>query len=141
MTAVGNGNYDIIPGIYIELGADELLLKGDTLEGIKEIKRIYKSERFQNPYILDDKIQISALNEDLHNNWWVPAIGAENLVYNGTGVRVAIIDTGIFNHPGLNVVENQNFVTDESPSNYDDDVGHGSHVAGIVGGDGSGSDG
>ncbi|MFX1477478.1 MAG: S8 family serine peptidase [Promethearchaeota archaeon] len=135
------GNYDIISGIYIKVRADELLLKGRTLEGIKEIKKIYKSERFENPYILDDTPQISALNKDLYDNWWVHAIGADNLVYDGTGVRVAIVDTGIFNHPELNIVENRNFVTDESPSNYDDGVGHGTHVAGIVGGDGSGSDG
>ncbi|MFX0028599.1 MAG: S8 family serine peptidase, partial [Candidatus Hermodarchaeota archaeon] len=54
---------------------------------------------------------------------------------------VAVIDTGIYDHPALNIVDNQNFVTDESSLNYNDDVGHGTHVAGIIGGDGTGSDG
>ncbi|KKM77580.1 hypothetical protein LCGC14_1368600, partial [marine sediment metagenome] len=40
-----------------------------------------------------------------------------------------------------NIVANHNFVSNESDTNYNDDVGHGTHVAGIVGGDGSGSQG
>ncbi|MCL6583720.1 MAG: S8 family serine peptidase [bacterium] len=47
-------------------------------------------------------------------------------------VDVAIIDTGIdLSHPDLNVVQNVSFVPRASSGN--DDNGHGSHVAGIVG--------
>ncbi|MFX0080900.1 MAG: S8 family serine peptidase [Candidatus Hodarchaeota archaeon] len=134
-------HYDIISGTYLKLNPLELLSKENSLMKIADIKKIYKSEILENPYILDNSVQLSALNDDDYPNWWLPAIGAESLAYDGSGVRVAVIDTGIYNHPSLNVVANQNFVHDEDPSNYDDDVGHGTHVAGIIGGDGTGSDG
>jgi subtilisin len=57
-------------------------------------------------------------------------------------VDVAIIDTGIdVNHPDLNVVGGKHFYTitsgkrrgsSSSDNNYDDDAGHGTHVAGTV---------
>ncbi|MHA1931927.1 MAG: S8 family serine peptidase [Promethearchaeota archaeon] len=134
-------NYDIIAGTYIKLSPVELLLKQDILEGISKIKKIYKSEMFESPYIIDDSLQLNALNIDTYPNWWLNAVGAESLLFDGSGVKVAVIDTGIYDHPALNIIENQNFVTDENASKYNDDVGHGTHVAGIIGGDGAGSDG
>jgi len=134
-------HYDIIPGTYIKLNPIDLLLKESNLEEIKDIKRIYKSKTFESPYIIEDDVQLSALNDDLYLNWWLSTIGAENLAYNGSGVRVAVIDTGIYEHPALNIVANRNFVSDEVSSNYGDDVGHGTHVGGIIAGDGTGSDG
>jgi len=48
-----------------------------------------------------------------------------------TDVDIAIIDSGIdLDHRDLNVVENVSFVP--GFSNGDDDVGHGTHVAGII---------
>jgi len=134
-------NYDLIPGTYIEVNPYELLSKESILEGISDIKRIYKSKIFESPYILEDSLQLNAMDEDSYVNWWVEAVGAEGLPYDGSGVKVAVIDTGIYAHPGLNIEANRNFVFNESASNYNDDVGHGTHVAGIVGGDGSGSQG
>lgn len=62
----------------------------------------------------------------------------------GTGMRVAIIDTGIdYNHPDLGgpgfpnkrVIDGYNFVSDtDDPW---DDMGHGTHIAGIVGASGT----
>jgi len=51
----------------------------------------------------------------------------------GTGVKVAILDTGIdFNHSDLKsgVIKVQDITTDRNPL---DRVGHGTHVAGIIG--------
>ena len=134
-------NYDIIPATYLKVNAFELMEKEVILNNFKAIKTIYKSEIYKNPYIIDDSLQLSTLNKDSYPNWWVSAIGADNLLYDGTGVRVAVIDTGMYDHPSLNIVANRNFVTDESSSNYNDDVGHGTHVGGIIGGDGTGSQG
>jgi len=75
--------------------------------------------------------------------WGVDRIDAE-VVHaagnKGTGVKVAIIDTGIDkDHPDLqaNIEGGVNFVSepwfaDPDPDAWDDDNGHGSHVAGTV---------
>jgi subtilisin family serine protease len=65
--------------------------------------------------------------------WGVSKIGANQVwtTTTGSGVKVAILDTGIdLTHPDLHVHGGYNFV---SPgASYDDDNGHGSHCAGIV---------
>jgi subtilisin len=53
----------------------------------------------------------------------------------GAGVRVAILDTGIdTNHPDLskNIKGGYNAITGQDPWNYQDDNGHGTHMAGII---------
>ncbi|OGO22967.1 MAG: hypothetical protein A2Z28_04635 [Chloroflexi bacterium RBG_16_51_9] len=66
--------------------------------------------------------------------WGVDRIDAE-LVHptnNGTGIKVAVLDTGIdFSHPDLVVAGNVTFVA--GTSNGNDDNGHGTLVAGIIG--------
>lgn len=130
-------NYDIIPGVYLKIDYNQLIKNEDEIQGITAIKKIYKSKIYQLPYNTDDNLQLSALNKDDYSNWWLTAIGAENLTYDGSGVRVAIIDTGIYNHPDLTIINSSNFVSDEFTE--DDVMGHGTHVAGIVGSDGGGS--
>jgi len=74
----------------------------------------------------------------------VNAQAALNSGLDGTGVGVAVIDSGIFPHPDLlsrtgqsRVVYRQSFIGGVQP----DDFGHGTHVAGIVGGTGASSNG
>lgn len=58
----------------------------------------------------------------------------------GKGVTVAVIDTGVYPHPDLDgrLVGFKDFVNGkDGVQNAYDDNGHGSHCAGLVGGDGS----
>ncbi|MFX0074128.1 MAG: S8 family serine peptidase [Candidatus Hermodarchaeota archaeon] len=134
-------NYDIIPGVYLKCDPNELFAKKAILEEISILKKVFKSNSYESPYYLGQLPESSALSSNNYPNWWLPAIGAENLAYDGTGVSVAVLDTGIYEHPDLNIVANQNFVSDELPSEIYDYYGHGTHVAGIIGGSGISSSG
>ncbi|MFW9999255.1 MAG: S8 family serine peptidase [Candidatus Hermodarchaeota archaeon] len=132
-------NYDFIPGIHLNVNPDQLIEKANIIELNIAITKIYKSRVYPLPYIDNNDLQPSALDEADFSNWWLSAIGAENLSYNGTGVKVAVIDTGIYPHPDLNIINNSNFVSDELESEFNDNFGHGTHIAGIIGGNGGGS--
>jgi subtilisin len=56
----------------------------------------------------------------------------------GRGVTVGVIDTGIGPHHALNVSGGANTVTGEDPNDWSDSDVHGTHVAGIVAGQGQG---
>lgn len=69
-----------------------------------------------------------------------PVAWSRNL--NGSGIGVAVIDSGIVYTPDLdghNIVYAQNFVA--GSTNVDDQFGHGTHVAGIIAGTGMKSSG
>ena len=99
----------------------------------------------KNPNITNVELDsiVYALDTELDNSWGVKRIGA-GLVHdsynNGDRIKIAIIDTGIDeDHPDLdnNIMGGENFVSKPSwrtpdPNKWDDDNGHGTHVAGII---------
>jgi subtilisin family serine protease len=65
----------------------------------------------------------------------VPNVHEENPGLKGAGVMVAILDTGIdMNHPDLSksLKGGYNALAGQDPRNYQDDNGHGTHMAGII---------
>ena len=65
----------------------------------------------------------------------VPEVHADEPGVKGAGVTVAILDTGIdITHPDLskNIKGGYNALAGQDPQNYQDDNGHGTHMAGII---------
>jgi serine protease AprX len=100
--------------------------------------------------------------EELARFWWVkkiwhdapvaidlnsavPAVGgltAQKMGLTGKGVVIAVLDTGIHPHPDLTLPENRivtwHDLVNQRTNPYDDN-GHGTHVAGIIAGNGRSS--
>lgn len=59
-----------------------------------------------------------------------------NSSYKGSGVVIAVLDTGCYNHPDLQgqIIGGRNFTSDYNgdPTNYSDNNFHGTHVAGTI---------
>jgi len=96
-----------------------------------------------NVTIIEPDIEVYAVDTELDNSWGVKHIGAGTVHNNGnkgTGIKVAIIDSGIYyTHPDLNAnyKGGKDFVNND---NYPmDDNGHGTHCAGIVAAEDNGS--
>src|SRR5258708_9609358 len=71
-------------------------------------------------------------------------MAAAQFAMDGTGVGVAVIDSGVSDHPDLHnaagasrVVYNESFVAGDSTTA--DGYGHGTHVAGLIAGNGTSS--
>jgi len=131
-----NENYDIIHGTFLKVNPLELIEKKSLISQESGISKISKSIEYDLPYIIDKNLGVKNLDVGSFPNWWIPAIGANNLPYNGSGVKVAILDTGISSHPDLNIINRTVIVPGDR-----DLFGHGTHAAGIVGSSGGSSGG
>jgi len=132
-------NFDIVSAVYCEINVIELMQRESDITQYFEILSINQPQQLSQPVIMNDKLELSNLNENNYPNWWISAIGADDLEYDGSGVTVAVLDSGVYNHPDLNLVNADSFVDDETSSS--DYNGHGTHVAGIIGSNGASSGG
>ena len=109
--------YRIIPAMSARLS-------NEAIEALKKNKNI--------AYVQPD-YKVYALGETLP--WGIDRIDAENVhLYNkGTGIKVAVIDTGIdYTHPDLDTNYKGGFDFVNNDTDPRDDAGHGTHCAGIV---------
>ena len=92
-------------------------------------------------YITPDRpVSLTTTNEDYETAIQAD-VAAAQFAFDGTGVGVAIIDSGVADHADMHdasgasrVVYSQSFVAGDTTAS--DQFGHGTHVAGLVGGTG-----
>ncbi|RZT21532.1 S8 family peptidase [Fictibacillus sp. BK138] len=82
-------------------------------------KKVEAEEQYISPYLQELNFpQIQSLQS--------------NSFYSGKGIKVGVLDTGIdIDHPDLKIAGGVSFVPETA--SYDDQNGHGTHVAGIIG--------
>ena len=138
------------PGVDARAFADDLRGRG------REVLRVYSSAltgvSFAGAPLADDP-RIAFIEPDriVHTAAQELSTGIDRIdadenatasidgLYDPMDVDVAVLDTGIdVDHPDLNVIGGRHFwswlgLIPFEDSNYDDDNGHGTHVAGIVG--------
>src|SRR5437588_1002158 len=130
ITALGGtitNQYSSLPAVSARLPNAVVLLVSDLLNIV---------------FMTPDRVVAASLD---YSAAAVNASVAQQYGLDGSGIGVAIIDSGIYEHPdlakssrlGSRVVYHQSFV---SKTNQDD-FGHGTHVAGIVAGSGKSSSG
>ncbi|WP_229672781.1 S8 family peptidase [Pullulanibacillus camelliae] len=80
----------------------------------------------------DDEVSLAGQTEDEGIAQMLPQ--RSNYPLTGKGVRVAVIDTGVDkSHPDLHIAGGTNILNSSDPSDYQDDNGHGTEVAGVIG--------
>jgi len=94
-------------------------------------------QRLPGVAFIEEDQQVFAVDAELEDSWGVERIGAGTVhpYNNGTGIKVAIIDTGInYNHPDLaaNYAGGIDIYNDDNDPMDDHTRRHGTHVAGIV---------
>ncbi|MBN1803084.1 MAG: S8 family serine peptidase [Candidatus Lokiarchaeota archaeon] len=145
-------NFNIVPGIALVCNSKELYDKATIIGTKGSIQKIFKTKFYKlfDNEEFQDNLNLAQLDEQDYSNWWISAIGADNIEYNGAGVRVAVIDSGVYDHPDLNydpLFDARNFAANEindhviNPDEIEDKNGHGTHCAGIIGSSGASSQG
>ncbi|MNO43550.1 Subtilisin E precursor [compost metagenome] len=111
-----------------------------------ELKNVQQDENVA--YVeIDSVVEIASINKvnkqskevkNMKKNdqtipWGVKAIGADlthNKNIKGNKIKIAVLDTGVSNQKDLNVKSGVSFI--EGNTSYQDDNGHGTHVAGTI---------
>ena len=128
LTSIANIKYKLplINSLVIEIEEENI----DKLKSLKCLKTV-----FQNTHIT---MQMDSARDIVNANM------AQEKGYTGKGIGIAILDTGIspindFSYPKNRIIAFKDFINGKT-SPYDDN-GHGTHVSGIAGGNGTNSNG
>ena len=154
---VANARVYVIGGVWFANGVTDaqgkvtLTLYGETPETLKGLyikpAHSYWSFWLARPAVTpgqENIVSLNLLSEQVTQfpqkevyGWGQKAmqLDAGNLPYRGKGIKVAIIDSGLYtDHTDLGEGKNGQDYTKDAPGWKKDIVGHGSHVAGVVAG-------
>jgi minor extracellular protease Epr len=87
----------------------------------------------------DNLVKASATSSTSLTNWGINDINAMNSWQSGltgNGIKIAVVDTGAGPHSDLKIAGGANVIAGSGTTSYSDDNGHGTHVAGIIVGQG-----
>lgn len=132
------------PNIYEynlkEVNADRGIYSADNLEDLKPVEKYIEYTSKNNKVTLiegEETISPFSLPEDelYSEQWQLQLINADagwKLETYGNDIKVAVIDSGCFEHEDLknNLLEGKNYLT--GTTDVTDNNGHGTHVSGII---------
>ncbi|NPE06977.1 MAG: S8 family serine peptidase [Asgard group archaeon] len=124
---------------FEEMGAKIRFVLGDIgLVSFTIKAKEVKNQIFEN---FTDIVTSIGVGEDSHyvlNDSRKMVMGETPTSFDGSGTRVAVVDSGVDTHPDLNVIAHFDFSSDASNPEFakKDICGHGTHVAGIISGKG-----
>ncbi|MBM4249123.1 MAG: S8 family peptidase [Euryarchaeota archaeon] len=124
--------YTIIPGLVSELTQDEI----NELRKSAKVKSVDEDSTAEIMGEVDEDGKGKPSPPPPATDWGVSRINADDvweIPNTGSGVKVAVLDTGIdLDHKDLGTVySGWDFINNDA--NADDDNGHGTHCAGIIG--------
>lgn len=113
---------------FKQLPIASVTLPADEVKELKKDKDVVRVEKDITVHASADTLDwgISATNVPV--SW--------NAGFTGKGVKIAVVDTGVAAHSDLAVAGGASFVS--YTTSYQDDNGHGTHVAGIIGAENNG---
>jgi serine protease AprX len=109
------------------------------IASMPEVKYVYEAGTSK----LTEDSDVSQTPSTLKNTYDI-SVNAENAWskgFDGNGITVAVIDTGVNSGTDFSGRLTKQVAVDSNTDNGNDGYGHGTHVAGIIAGDGSGSNG
>ncbi|WP_456444186.1 S8 family serine peptidase [Thermococcus sp.] len=133
-------DYKAIPAVAVTLKVHDLLMIAGLIDsGFFGNSQMSGIQFIQEDYKIQADVDLEGLDESTAQ---ISAPEVWNVGYDGSGVTVAVVDTGIdASHPDLQgkVIGWKDFVNNRTTP-YDDN-GHGTHVAGIIASTGAASNG
>ncbi|MEK3764666.1 S8 family peptidase [Solibacillus sp. FSL K6-4121] len=123
---------DLVIKEYSQFPLMEINISKERLQALTKDKHIEFYEENQ-LFSIQNQFKLANLSTAELERWNLKAMDVQhgwNAGFTGKGVKIAIIDSGVANHSDLTIAGGVTFVG----NSYDDDHGHGTHVAGIIAG-------